>query len=265
MVLFGILAKEVIMNKLIFQLKNWLFITVTIIIFITNSNAQQLIQSGKITFERNENLHKLINDKSSWSQAMKSKMPKYRTDVFQLSFNKKSSAYKLTQEDESPYANWYYRVAAQNSVFTNIETNKMIADKIVYERCYRVEDSIPKMKWKLLGEYRNIAGFNCRKAATILMDSIYIIAFYTDEIPVSAGPESFQGLPGMILGIVIPRLNITYFATKVENLVLPETEFTTTPAPKNKKTNILELKKEILKDTKEWGEDGPKIYWKVML
>jgi GLPGLI family protein len=142
---------------------------------------------------------------------------------------------------------------------------KMIADKIVYERSYRVEDSIPKMKWKLLGEFRNIAGFNCRKAATIIMDSIYIIAFYTDEIPVSAGPESFQGLPGMILGIVIPRLNITYFATKVENLVLPETEFITPTAPKNKKTNILELKKEILKDTKEWGEDGPKIYWKVML
>lgn len=250
------------MNKYIFKIIN---VVILGLFFVTNGLTQQLIHSGKITFERNENLHKLINDKSSWSQAMKSKMPKYRTDIFQLSFNKKSSCYKIFQEDESPYASWYYRVAAQNSVYTSVEGNKMIADKVVYERSYRIEDSIPKLKWKLLGEYRNIAGFNCRKAATIIMDSIYVIAFYTDEIPVSAGPESFQGLPGMILGIVIPRLNITYFANKVENMVLPETDFQIPFAPKLKKTNILDFKSEILKDTKDWGDDASKIYWKVML
>lgn len=232
--------------------------------FNLNSRAQQLIHSGKITFERNENLHKLITDNSSWSQAMKSKMPKYRTDIFELAFNNKNSNYKIIQEDESQFANWYYRVAAQNSVYSIFETNKMIADKIIYERNYRIEDSIPILKWKMLGEFRNIAGFNCRKASTIIMDSIYIIAFYTDEISVSAGPESFQGLPGMILGIVIPRLNITYFATKVENMVLSDIDFKIPNASKFKKTNILQFKNEILKDTKDWGDDGPKIYWKAM-
>jgi GLPGLI family protein len=88
----------------------------------------------------------------------------------------------------------------------------------------------------MLGEYREIAGYNCRKAATIVMDSVYIIAFYTDEIPVSAGPESFNGLPGMILGIVIPRMNLTYFATKVETLQPTEKEFV---LPEQKKASRL--------------------------
>ncbi len=227
--------------------------------------AQQLIFSGKITFERKENIHKLMNDNSTWSEAMKNKMPKFRTDFFQLAFNKHQSLYAISQEDESPFANWYYRVAALNTVYTNYETGKMIADKIVYERSYRVEDSISQLKWKMLGEYRNIAGFNCRKAATIIMDSIYVIAFFTDEIPVSAGPESFQGLPGMILGIVIPRMNMTYFATKVENQMISEKDLSVPTSTKNKRINIKSFKDEILKATKDWGEDAPKIYWKVML
>jgi GLPGLI family protein len=253
------------MNNYNIKNKKVVLIVLLALFININSKAQQLIRSGKITFERNENLHKLITDNSSWSQAMKSKMPKYRTDIFELTFNNKNSNYKIIQEDESQFANWYYRVAAQNSVYTLLESNKMIADKIVYERSYRIEDSIPNLKWKMLGEYRNIAGFNCRKAATIIMDSIYVIAFYTDEISVSAGPESFQGLPGMILGIVIPRLNITCFASKVEKMVFSDIDFKIPNAPKNKKTKIIDFKKEILKDTKDWGEDGPKIYWKSML
>jgi len=30
---------------------------------------------------------------------------------------------------------------------------------------------------------------------------INAVAFYTDDIPVSGGPESFNGLPGMILQV----------------------------------------------------------------
>jgi GLPGLI family protein len=48
-----------------------------------------------------------------------------------------------------------------------------------------------------------IAGFNCRRANAMIMDSIYVVAFYTDEILTTGGPESFSGLPGMILGVAL--------------------------------------------------------------
>ena len=49
----------------------------------------------------------------------------------------------------------------------------------------------------------------------MVMDSIVVIAFYTDEILTSGGPESFNGLPGMIMGLAIPRLHTTWYATKL--------------------------------------------------
>jgi len=47
-------------------------------------------------------------------------------------------------------------------------------------------------------------------------DSTYVIAFYANEIPVDGGPESINGLPGLILGLVVPSQHVSYFATKVE-------------------------------------------------
>jgi GLPGLI family protein len=47
------------------------------------------------------------------------------------------------------------------------------------------------------------------------MDSIYVVAFYSDQIVVRGGPESFWGLPGMIMGVVLPHEYTTWYATKV--------------------------------------------------
>jgi GLPGLI family protein len=249
------------MNKK--KMNYWLFVLL-LAGSLPMAKAQQLILSGKITFERKENMHKQLTEHSSWSEELKKRMPKYRTDFFQLSFNTHEGMYKLSQEDESPFASWW-RVAYNNSVKTNLDTKTFTASKSVYERDYKIADSLPAYQWKMLGEYREIAGYNCRKAATIVMDSVYIIAFYTDEIPVSAGPESFNGLPGMILGIVIPRMNLTYFATKVETLQPTEKEFVLSEQKKAKQATIASFKDEILKAVNDWGEYATKIYWKVML
>ncbi len=225
--------------------------------------SQQLALSGKITFEKKENLHKQFTEVNSWTEEMLKRLPKYRTDLFQLSFNTHKSLYLLTQEDESPFSSWW-KVAASNTVLNNFDVKQYTAEKTIYERTYRIEDSLPQLQWKLLGEYREIAGYNCRKASTIIMDSLYIIAFYTDEIPISGGPESFSGLPGMILGIVVPRLNITYFATKVETQLIPESEFVI-KAGKSKKTDFKAYKDELNKAVKDWGEYSNKVMWKAIL
>src|SRR5688572_5179859 len=87
--------------------------------------------------------------------------------------------------------------------------------KNVYGSNFNVEDSIPAIQWKLSNENRMIAGFNCRKATGIIMDSVYVFAFFTEEIMIPGGPCSISGLPGMILGLTIPRLYTSYIATKI--------------------------------------------------
>ena len=107
--------------------------------------------------------------------------------------------------------------------------------KPVFEETFLVQDSLVKIKWKLTADTRLIAGFECRKAIGIIDDSIAVFAFYTDEILITGGPEGIQGLPGMILGVGIPRLHTTWFATKVE--VNGVTTDKITPATKGKKTD----------------------------
>jgi GLPGLI family protein len=230
---------------------------------IGKSLAQNLALSGTITFERKENMHKYFTEQNSWTEARLKQMPKYKTDVFQLSFQTKQTFYKVTLEDENPMFTWM-KVAAANTVKTDFETKQITCEKIIYDANYKIEDSIPIYQWKMHNEFRTIAGYNCRKASTILMDSIYVIAFYTDEIPVSGGPESFTGLPGMILGIVLPRLNTNYFATKVETQLLPETAFVM-PKTKSKKVTFKLYNEELSKAIKDWGEYGTKIIWKANL
>jgi GLPGLI family protein len=240
-------------------------ILICMVVCTASAEAQQLIFSGRITFERKENMHKqLAGEESTWSEEIKKRMPKYRTDQFGLSFTTNHSLYKLTQEDDNSFASWW-RVAHNNTVKSDFGTRSFEANKNVYERDYRISDSLPVFEWKLLGEYRDVAGYTCRKASTIMMDSVYVIAFYTDEIPVSGGPELFNGLPGMILGVVIPRMNLTYFATKVESAVVPAQEFALPDVKRSKPVNSNTFREEILKAVKDWGEHGGKIYWKVML
>src|SRR5690606_10097411 len=83
------------------------------------------------------------------------------------------------------------------------------------------QDSLLKVKWKITDEYRTIAGYNCRRANGVVLDSVFIVAFYTDEIPLSSGPGAFHGLPGMILGVAVPEQHYNIYATKV-NFIQPQ-------------------------------------------
>jgi GLPGLI family protein len=106
--------------------------------------------------------------------------------------------------------------ANENVVFTDYRLQKVVTQKPVFEETFLVEDSLLNIDWKLTADTRIIAGFECRKAVGILHDSIAVFAFYSDELLIQGGPESIRGLPGMILGMGVPRLHTTWFATKVE-------------------------------------------------
>ena len=84
------------------------------------------------------------------------------------------------------------------------------------------------------------------------MDSIYIVAYYTDEIITPGGPESFSGLPGMILGLAIPHEHVTWFATKLYAVTVKETDFKI-PTKGSKTTNTA-MRDNIKSSLKDWGK-----------
>ncbi len=149
---------------------------------------------------------------------------------------------------------WLQSPASENIIFTNLTNGNHVAQKNIYGTNFLIQDSARKVEWRITAETRDIAGFTCRKAVGKMLDSIYVVAFYTDQILPSGGPESFQGLPGMILGIAIPRLNTTWFATKLE--LVPATDAGLKAPTKGKKQTESEFINTLQTLSKDWGKWG---------
>ena len=127
-----------------------------------------------------------------------------------------------------------------------------ISQKKVFEELFLIQDSTRQIKWKITDENRVIAGFQCRRANAIIMDSIYVVAFYTDDIVAGGGPESFTGLPGMILGISLPHQHVTWFATKVSAQAVSTAQLKI--PVKGKKVTNTTLKESLKERMKDWGK-----------
>ena len=190
-------------------------------------------------------------------------MPRFVTDTYELNFTKNKSTYKLKAENTDNKYIWGLKPSETDCVIQDIENNKLIVQRDVFEQTYLIADSIKNFEWKITGETREIAGFDCKKAVTKICDSVYIVAFYTEQIMVSSGPESFGGLPGLILGLAVPRLASTWFATKIETTVPTEKQLSV--PTKGKKANWKQLNIDMQKAMKDWGKGGSRSMWKFNL
>ncbi len=182
------------------------------LVAITSYTAQAQITAGKITYERKTNLVKKFKD-SEWAKDYIKE--KNKLDLFELYFNDTASVFK---EKETDVETRYDEFTSKNEVYQNVVRNQKLTIKNVWGEKFAVTDSITLRVWKMTDSKRNIAGFNCRKAIWQSSDSIKLkmYAWYCNEIAPSVGPESFNGLPGAILGLATEDGGIVFFATKVE-------------------------------------------------
>ena len=240
----------------------------------TVCQAQQVfISAGKIEFEKQINLHKEIdeswgdeNDDNIWKQNYKKSLPKVGVSYFDLYFNENKSIYKAGKEAQQgllKVPEWMADKALDNIIYNDVQLQQTTSQKNIFENTFLIQDSIRKIDWRITNDTRTIAGVECRKAIGKIMDSVYVIAFYTDIITSSCGPESFTGLPGLILGVAIPRINTTWFATKIELITVPDAMLA---APKKgKKATYQDLMIQLRKSTKDWGKNGDRNIWKLMI
>jgi GLPGLI family protein len=222
----------------------------------TAAAQPRFITSGKIEFERKTNIHRLYytdTEMSSWDEQFKKLIPQFKVNYFDLVFTEGKSLYKPGRENPDDKNIGFPPPATENVVYKDLQTQTGASQKKVYETQFLILDSLRNATWKLQPEIRTIAGFECRKAITRICDSVVVVAFYTEEIVPPSGPESFQGLPGMILGLAVPRLYTTWFATKVELLAAGE-EAKIVPPTKGKKVTDKEALGYVNEGIKDWGE-----------
>ncbi|MCD8742500.1 GLPGLI family protein [Mucilaginibacter roseus] len=248
---------------------------VLVVLSISTLYAQNkhFTKSGTIEFEKSANMYALLRkeinkDNETYManvyDAYKRNNPQFKKLKSTLTFGDNKTLFTPIAEENNPQY-WGNRaiVGQNNVVFTDLNTDKTVAQKKVFEETFLLRDSTRRIKWKITSETRNIAGYECRRANALVLDSIYVVAFYTDEIPVSGGPESFCGLPGMILGVALPHDNITWFATRVTETNVPPASLNAPAKGKavDRKTFMTTVKNAM----KDWGEYAQGILKAVML
>lgn len=222
------------------------------------ANAQtQFFSTVKIEFEKTVATQALYKElDAEWYDLIKDRIPQNSISYFDFIADSAHSIYKPGRDNSDPRG-WTIQLGSKNIVYTDYEKNTSITQKPVYEETFLVQDSLLNIKWKITPDTRNIAGFECRKAVGILFDTVAVFAFYTDELITPGGPEGIHGLPGMILGMGIPRLHATWFATKVQVVNVPTAQIH--PETKGKKVNRNDMLQTLYKVMKDWDIWGKKM------
>lgn len=227
--------------------------------------------SGTVEFEKSVNmfalLKKQITKNDTYGQIIydnyiKTK-PQFKKLKSTLTFSKDKSLFTPIADDAPPDSYTSNPAVTQNNtIFTDILNGTSIIRRSVLDDYFLIADSTRKINWKITDETRDIAGYTCRRANALVLDSVYVVAFYTDEIAVSGGPESFTGLPGMILGVALPHDNVTWFATKVTDTAIPPAALA--PPTKGKAVNSAQFKATLTDALKDYGSTAL-AYLKVFL
>jgi len=239
--------------------------------FSSRTSGQQFISRGVIEYEVKTSIKKTMGT-GNWDEKMKEMMSDFKTSYFKYIFDGPRSVYKFDHWDPATKVPEYLRRNDEDNVwYMDHENNLFNMVKNVFGITFNAQDTIPVIHWKMVNENRVIAGFNCRKAVGKISDSVYVFAFYTDEITSTGGPCSISGLPGMILGVTIPRMYVSYIATKVQVTDVPVQDIKPVTAKKYfTRSSMFTL---VQERTKEWvDEDDPdskkwreQLLWSIML
>ncbi|WP_128547897.1 GLPGLI family protein [Larkinella soli] len=185
------------------------------------ARAQEL--RGVVTYEYSQDWIKIASRLPYLSldqkERIKSTYKNYTgsKSIMKLYFNADQSLYSYESDyTRSEDGRWSWRnsdyvIRRDFKQGTRTEIIEMLGKTFI------VEDSLAEPKWKILNQLKDIAGHVCMKAETDdPIKSQKITAWFAQDIPVSAGPEMYYGLPGLILELDINDGDVVVTATQVE-------------------------------------------------
>jgi GLPGLI family protein len=201
-----------------------------IAIILLNSNiarSQSLQFDGpfNIEYERTVNTYAIIKKllgktpvalDAEKFEVYKKTQPQFRVLKSTLSYKNGKSIFVPAVADISvrPLFNIPF-AEQQNTVYTDHSDKRIVSKKDLSGDFLLLTDTMRNIRWKITDETREVMGYQCRRANALVLDSVYVVAFYTDDIHVSGGPELFSGLPGMILELALPHDNVIWKASKI--------------------------------------------------
>ena len=106
------------------------------------------------------------------------------------------------------------QAAAVQAAYMDYGEATMVEARRFLGRTFRITRERPSYAWRIGTEQAEHLGYTVMKA-TAEHDSATVEAWFTPQIPISGGPASYGGLPGMILVLSLNDGQMQYQATEV--------------------------------------------------
>lgn len=141
----------------------------------------------------------------------------YKNNIETKNLNEESSTITKNEEERkiiedrirvtnSKYEKYYYK---------NFKEGLMLFNFTNANKNFDGKDKLLEWNWQITNEVKVIDNYNCRKAVSTAFGYDFT-AWFTEEIPVNAGPEKFDGLPGLILFVQTAGIEYSVVSIKTE-------------------------------------------------
>lgn len=230
-------------------------------ILLHYTGMSQVLTSGKITYKETIKLNLDFGDENPELTKM---IPSSQSADKVLYFTSSESLYKneekpkdvdVKHEEEGNTFQLVIKIP-ESVIYVNKSEGLFLQSQDLMGKDFLIQDKPEIPKWKVTGEQKKILDYTCQKA--ILLDTSKKVAvWFTNQIPVSIGPNGLSGLPGLILAIEQDLGDRLTIATKVETL--PEAYAFTRPS-KGKivsKTEFEKIREEKMKEMGAVNGSGP--------
>jgi len=104
--------------------------------------------------------------------------------------------------------------APDNRTYCDLKNNQRITQQDFMQRKFLITTDLKSKDWKITGNQKMILSYPCQEATRQDSDK-KITVWFTTAIPVSTGPSSYCGLPGVVLAVDINNGDQTIIATSV--------------------------------------------------
>ncbi|MBR1765639.1 MAG: GLPGLI family protein [Bacteroidales bacterium] len=178
-------------------------------------------------------------------EAVMQQMANMKT-VYSLTYFNGRSLFEIDEErSDNAYASM-----AGHSVFVDYDKKQMVKQETFFGRKFLIEEPLEAIDWKIdNAESRVIDGHTCYKAVADGQEA-GVVAWFTPEIPIPAGPMGYFGLPGLIV-----ELDMANAILKMEDISAKDNAKELKAPSKGKRVTQAEYEK-IMDETVQQFRDG---------
>ncbi|SDU20649.1 GLPGLI family protein [Polaribacter sp. Hel1_33_78] len=263
--------------KLLFT---FLLAMVTVTTFAQKDFQGKATYMSKTTMDMNRFGEKMSEQQK---KQMMARFKNFLEKNYTLSFNKTESSFKEDVKLDAPgtAGRRWGNNNGQGSIYKNLKDREMIEDVEQFSKRFLVVEKMDQPKWEMGMETKKIGQYTCYKATMVKVDNkvdwgkmfsrrgnskkkdstetvdkkedvkmLAVTAWYTPQIPVSSGPGTYFGLPGLILEINEGRT--TMLCTEI--VMNPAETIEIKKPTKGKEVNREEYNKIVKKKSEEIRE-----------